>query len=339
MKILLLAPLVQQVYIGKDKDTIRPQGFVHGLVEAFTELGHEVTPVPTSGVYLGSKIGWDRSSINNQKWLNDIVSKSQDHDTVFISKGTTIEMPWFQQLAERCPDTTYFDMDPTSGNGCGPDNRPQEIGARGLLCTRITATGTEGLRWFRNNGFSGRTAQIYEGYRPHLWPVPDRERQNQNRISFLGTRGYTGDGGRRDKLDRIESEGHELLQNRRTFYEEAATTYYDSAICPNFVCGDITSLRVVHILASCGFCLTEHNVDVEASFTRGQELDWFDFNNTDEMLEKIQFYMSRPELRDEIARRGHEWAREYTWNHQTEKMVRFIQGSSVCDGGAEEFVS
>ncbi len=80
-------------------------------------------------------------------------------------------------------------------------------------------------------------------------------------------------------------------------------------------------------------------MDVEASFIRGQELDWFQFNDSEELLEKIQFYMDRPTLRDEIARRGHEWSKDYTWERQAEKMVEFMEGGSICDGGANEFVS
>ena len=330
MKILLLAPLV------KSRGERRPTGFLFGLVEAFKSLGHTCDTVATSGEPL--KVNkWDRRRINCQQFVANIVARSQDYDTVFISKGGTIDMLWYEQIAEKVHDTTFFDMDPTSGNGCGPPNRPEVIGARGLLCTRIIATGTEALRWFRQNGFTGRQAQIYEGYRPWLWPVPDGPREHNRRFTFLGSRGYKGDGGRKQKLDAIEAAGYDLIQNNRTHFEDAAAAYYHSAICPNFVCGDITSLRVLHILASAGFCLTEHNMDVEASYTRGEQLDWF--HTQDEMFEKIEFYLTRPELRDEIARRGHEWAKDYTWEHQAAKMVDFIQGGRVCDGGAGEFVS
>lgn len=330
MKILLLAPLV------KSRGETLPAGFVFGLVEGFKSLGHICDTVATSGSPL-RRWEWDRSMINCQEFVDDIVTRSQDYDTVFISKGATIDMPWYKQIAEKVHDTTFFDMDPTSGNGCGRPSRPKVIGARGLLCTRIIATGTEALRWFRQNGFIGHQAQIYEGYRPWLWPVPKEPRKHSGRLTFLGSRSYKGDGGRGQKLDAIEAAGYDLVQNNRTHFEEAAAAYYHSAICPNFVCGDITSLRVVHILASAGFCLTEHNVDVEATFTRGEQLDWF--HTTDEMFEKIEFYLAQPELRDEIARRGHEWAKDYTWEHQAAKMVDFIQGNSVCDGGASKFVS
>lgn len=330
MKILLLAPLVEA------RGERRPTGFLFGLVEAFEALGHTVTTVQISGEPLYQR-RWDRSKINCREFVDEVISKSREHDTVFISKGSTIEMPWYRQIARRCEDTTFFDMDPTSGNGCGPPNRPKIIGARGLLCTRIIATGTEALRWFRQNGFTGRQAQIYEGYRPWLWPTQRGPRRHKQRITFLGSRGYAGDGGRRKKLDAIEAEGYELVQNNRTHFEEAASAYYHSAICPNFVCGDITSLRVLHILASKGFCLTEYNVDVQASFNRGDQLDWF--VDQKEMFEKINFYLKRPMLRNEIARRGYRWAKDYTWEHQAEKMIRFIQGESVCDGGAGEYIS
>jgi len=332
MKILLLAPLV------KSRSETLPAGFVFGLIDGFKSLGHTCDTVATSGEPI-RRWAWDRSMINCQKFVDDVVARSQDYDTVFISKGATIDMPWYKQIVEKVHDITFFDMDPTSGNGCGRPSRPKVIGVRGLLCTRIIATGTEALRWFRQNGFAGRTAQIYEGYRPWLWSRGQYPRENQNRLIFLGSRGYLGDGGRQKKIDLIESKGYELVQNNTTHFQDAADAYWNSAICPNFVCGDITSLRVIHILASGGFCLTEHNMDVEASFIRGQELDWFQFNDSEELLEKIQFYMDRPTLRDEIARRGHEWSKDYTWERQAEKMVEFMEGGSICDGGANEFVS
>jgi len=316
MKILLLAPL-------------GPTGFVHGLVDGFRRAGHICDTRPTR----------DRSLVNTKEWIDEVVSASEDYESVFISKGATIEMPFFTELVGRVHDTTYFDMDPTSGNGCGPPYRPQQIGARGLQCTRIICTGTEASRWFRQNGFTGRIGQIYEGYRPWLWHPGKLPRANPKQLCFIGTPGYKGDGGRKKKIKIIQAAKYDLYLSNNTLYQAAADVYWNSAICLNFVCGDITSLRLMHILASGGFCLTEGNMDVISSFTQGDQLDWFDFQNIEQMLEKIDFYLRNPALRHEIALKGHNWAKEYTWEHQASKMADFMSGSYICDGGAKEYVS
>lgn len=56
---------------------------------------------------------------------------------------------------------------------------------------------------------------------------------------------------------------------------------------------------------SCGtFFLTQHIEGIEELFERGVHLDWF--YTVDEMMEKIKFYLERPELRYNIAQRGRE---------------------------------
>lgn len=316
LRILLLAPLV-------------PGGFVHGLVDGFRRQGYVCDTRPAA----------DRSKVNTQQWVDEVVSASKEYDTVFISKGGTIDMPYFTELVSRVADTTYFDMDPTSGNGCGPSKRPKQIGARGIQCTRIICTGTEACRWFRQNGFEGRIGQIYEGYRPWLWEPGAGNRAQPERLCFVGTPGYQGDGGRKEKIKAIQQAGYDLLLSNNVHYQECANVYWNSGICMNFVCGDITSLRLMHILASGGFALTEKNMDVEASFESGKQLDWFDFQDTEGMLDKIHFYLKNPTLRDTIAANGHNLSKEYTWELQARKMAKFIQGAHMCDGGAGEFVS
>lgn len=56
---------------------------------------------------------------------------------------------------------------------------------------------------------------------------------------------------------------------------------------------------------SCGtFFLTEYIEGIEEVFERGVHLDWF--STTDEMFEKIHFYLANPDLRYKIAQRGRE---------------------------------
>ncbi len=287
---------------------------------------------------ISTKRGKSLFNLNSRQFAEHVIKKASSFDTVLIGKGSTITMDVLRTITENC-DTTYWTPDSVGGDGCGPPGRPKEVGARGLLCSRIICTGTEGARWFRRNGYTGRLAQIYQGCRHRIWKPGNYPRQNQSRLAFLGTANYNGDGGRRLKFQAIKNAGMSLFHSRRIFHEEAAGIYWNSAICPNFVCGDITSNRLTRILASGGFCLTEGNADIDHSFTDGKEVAMFPFQNIPKMIEKIQYFMARPELRDEIAMRGHEWTKDKSWNHQMEKMVRFIGGEDVpADGAADKYV-
>jgi hypothetical protein len=277
--------------------------------------------------------------VTSNAFADWVAVKALDFDTVLISKGVAIPISVFQRLTELC-DTTYWTPDSVGGNGCGPPARPEEVGARGLLCTRIICTGTEGARWYRQQGYEGRLAQIYQGCRHRIWKRGKYPRKSQSRLVFLGSPHYNGDGGRKEKFQAIEQAGYSMYLGRRIFHEKAADAYWNSAICPNFVCGDITSNRVMRILSSGGFCLTERNADIDHSFTDEVELAKFDRNNIPHMLDRIRYFMDNPKMRDEIAMQGHEWTRNKGWDQQMDKMVRFIGGEDIpADGAAGEYVS
>lgn len=314
MKICILGPVEDKM------STI--QGLTHGL----DECGYEWLGVGTN------------VSFRSQDYSEYVARQSEDCDTVMICKGTIIPMDIYEKMISLCPDTTYLTFDSVSGNGCGPPDRPTTCGPRGLLCDRILLTGTEGARWFRQQGYEGRISQIYQGCRHHIWQPGTNPRENQDRLCFLGSSHYKGDGGRRAKFKAIRIAGFNMYYAKRVFHENAAKVYWNSAICPNFTPGDITSNRVTRVLSSGGFCLTESNADIDHSFTDGEELATFESRNIPHMIDRIRYYMDKPKLRHEIAMRGHEWTRDKSWTHQAEKMVRFIKGEDVpADGAAVEY--
>jgi len=306
-----------------------PRSTIHGLTEGLDECGYQ----------------WEQEDIGKpancttSAFTARVAKKAENCDTVMIGKGTPIPMNVYPLMIDKCPDTTFFTFDSVSGNGCGPPGRPLESGPRGMLCDRIILTGTEGARWFRQQEYTGRIAQIYQGCRHRIWKPGTYPRANQNRLCFLGGH-YIGDGDRKSKFQAIWNAGYQMKPSKRTFHEEAADAYWNSAICPNFVCGDITSNRVMRILSSGGFCLTEQNADIDHSFTDGVELAKFGFGDLPQMLKQVKHYMEQPELRNEIAMRGYEWTRDKSWAHQAEKMVRFIRGEDIpADGAAGRYIS
>jgi len=319
MKILVLAPFVEI-------------GTIHGMTEGLEAGGHTwkgISIKPGHNLMLRSR-----------QFADHVAKEAENFDTVFIGKGSGIPLQTFRDITKKC-DVTYWTTDSVSGNGCGPPGRPKELGARGLMCSRIICTGTEGARWYRENGYSGRIAQIYQGCRHHIWKPGKLPRENQDRLCFLGAH-YKGDGGRRSKFQTIKNAGFSMYYNQRVRHEKAAEVYWNSAICMNFCCGDITSNRVMRVLTSGGFMLTEHNKDIEATFENGNQLAWFPSQKGThpEMINNIRYYMDHPELRHEIAMRGHEWSKNWGWGQQMDKMVRFIAGKDIpADGAAGEYVS
>jgi len=309
---------------------------LHGLTSGLEECGYlwdQVDTKPASAPV----------PLNSNAYAEHVAKRAESCDTVLIGKGNTIPMSVYETMIKLCPDTTFLTFDSVSGNGCGPPGRPEELGPRGLLCDRILLTGTEGARWFREQGYKGRIAQIYQGCRHSIWKPGKLPRQNQGRLCFLGSAQYKGDGGRSPKFKAIRNAGFPLRFGRRTFHEDAAEVYWNSAICINLCCGDITSNRLIRVITSGGFMLTEHNKDIEATFENGNQLAWFPFqrgNPHPEMLEQIRYYIDRPALRHEIAMRGYEWSRNWGWAQQAEKMVRFIRGEDVpADGAAGEYIA
>ena len=301
---------------------------LHGLTSGLQELGHTWVPIE-------SKPQQSPVNIKTPAFADYVAKQSQDCDTLLIGKGTTIPIHIYNLIIEKCHDTTFLTFDSVSGGGCGPPNRPLELGPRGLLCDRIILTGTEGARWFRENGYDRPIAQIFQGHRPSIWYPGDLPREEKDQISFLGNH-YSGDGGRRGKIKALANAGFNIHYSRRCFHREASQLYWESSINLNLVCGDLISNRLWRILASGGFALTEDNADINHVFTDGKEVAICRQNDADHLIEVAQFYRNRRDLREEISYRGQEWSKGYTWVRQAEKMVKFVSGNSVeVDGAAK----
>jgi len=322
-----------------------PLGTIHGMTEGLAANGHTWESFCIAKDHPNLKRGLRKSLAKR------VVQKFQDgnFDTVFIGKGSTLPVDYLREITERA-DTTYWCPDSVSGGGCGPVDRPEDVGIRGLQCARIICTGTEGARWWRTNGYKGRIAQIYQGCRHRIWRPEnlDVARKNTNTLCFLGSENYKGAGGRSEKLRALTKGGFKLYRSKRIFHADAAKVYYNSAICLNLVCGTpgegpdptgITSNRLVRLLTAGGFVLTERNTDITASFEDENQLAMFDHGNAEQLLHRSKYYLDHTKERLEIARRGWEWSKNWGWDKQMEKMVRFIEGEDVpADGAAARYV-
>ena len=301
------------VILSSSNPMATSRGMKHGL----EQLGHQVSMF----------------TIHNHRFYPDqLIRAGNECDSLIVCKGTQIRnIKQYQEVISRLPDVTYFIPDVVDRG-----QRSAAVGPRAMVCTRIVCTGLEAAKWFRTNGYTRRIAQVYQGYRKHVWYPEAKPRNQSNTLVFLGSF-YRDDGGRSKKISRIQKLGYPVLVRDNLFERDASMAYWNHAVCLNFSAWDCTSNRLMRILASGGFCLTEKNKDLAHSFENENQLVWFE--STEEMLDKVSTYMKDSTAREEIAARGLEWAKTRDWTAQMNKIVRFINGEIVCDGAAGTYVS
>ena len=91
------------------------------------------------------------------------------------------------------------------------------------------------------------------------------------------------------------------------------------------------SNRVFLTLACQGFHLTHHVPGIEQVFERGEHLDWFE--DRDECLERIGYWLGRDEERLKVSRQGFELVRtQHTYERRIREIVEILAGERdlVC---------
>jgi len=106
--------------------------------------------------------------------------------------------------------------------------------------------------------------------------------------------------------------------------EASVYTFSKIAICQNnFFLTGYTSDRIWRVMASGAMCLTKYFPGIENIFERGKHLDWF--NTYEEMIEKIDYYLSDDKERLAIAEVGMNYVREnHTWNNRVQEIEKII---------------
>jgi spore maturation protein CgeB len=71
------------------------------------------------------------------------------------------------------------------------------------------------------------------------------------------------------------------------------------------------------------FLLSEHCPDLENVFERGEHLDWF--NEPEECVEKVRYYLDNPAERETIAETGSEYVhRNYSWENIIDRILAIV---------------
>lgn len=93
---------------------------------------------------------------------------------------------------------------------------------------------------------------------------------------------------------------------RTDYYSEMPLVFHDSRINLNISLRSIKSgipLRCMDILGAGGFLLTNFQADMNDYFAAGEDYDFF--SDKDELLDKIEYYLSHEDQRRAIAENGH----------------------------------
>jgi hypothetical protein len=254
-------------------------------------------------------------------------------DQVLLCKGTFMTLDDIAWLAQRF-ELTYLMWDTVT---CGPPNRVRNHGERGALCHSVITTGAESAAWFRARRPEQRVVQIYQGFRPSIWqPAPEAVPARRREVLFTGAL-YSGDGGRKGKLDLLRGARLPVVHinhDQGVFFEKAALRYSQAAITLNFVPQQSPgsfSNRVVRVLASGGFLLSEWCEDLGRVFRDGEELVLF--RNDAEMVALAGRLLGDEEERRRIREQGLARVQEFSWDRQAEKYLRFLTGEEVTDDG------
>ena len=109
-------------------------------------------------------------------------------------------------------------------------------------------------------------------------------------------------------------------------FEERMKIFYSSKINLNVTLRSIESgvpARIFDVMSAGGFALSNWQPEIPDLFEEGREI--VTFKTPEEMLEKIDYYLTHEEERQEIAANGYRKVREcYTFEHQLKKIIAIL---------------
>ena len=129
----------------------------------------------------------------------------------------------------------------------------------------------------------------------------------------------------------------EMVQGRGIYETDKAKALGAAKIVLNSLhFGEVGGLnaRCFEVAGCGGFQLVSHSPAVEEHFAVGSEIDVF--RSAEELREKIDYYLARPDLRSQIASAGqHRAYREHTYRHRLERIFEVAGLPGMLRGTAE----
>jgi spore maturation protein CgeB len=256
----------------------------YAQADGFERLGHEVIRFPLRDI--APQIGWSATCDK----LLDIVQKEKP-DVVLFSKCHEIELRAWDAIKNMGCIVAYWYMDPMSNYSYDIEQRVKHSDV--VFCA-LWDPHQHSLRLNPNSHF------LQEGY-DHLqnypiktdWPIKD--------VSFIGNL-------RSQKRHQYQQQiGFPVIQS--AYGEEHSHAVCSTKINLNFTEGGCSD-RVYKVLASKGFLLTDPWPMMEQDFV--PDHDFAIFHDTQELREKIDFYLQNPDERQRIADNGYQTVQKFS---------------------------
>ena len=155
-------------------------------------------------------------------------------------------------------------------------------------------------------------------------------------VGFMNQGAGEGSNDRLEYLDQLFKAIPNFWCTTNCFFEDMAMRYARARVGANVSIKNDLNMRFFEVL-SIGTCLLT-NSDVvgwkELGFVDGE--DFVGFVGVEDMIEKTRWCLEHPEMREEIAKRGHERVRaEHTYAHRMKHVldvigVKLNKGEAIC---------
>lgn len=246
----------------------------------------------------------------NEQLLRTV--KEGGYDLMLLSKTDTVDYNILSEINKYCP-TWYFFMDPM--------DQARRINARAyaIRATWASATFSEVTEDFKKSG--ARAYWITQGVDTDIFKPKQVSKIYD--IVFVGTKTTK----RSRCINALKKAGICVTcfgkgwDNDSIYQEALVDIYHKTCIVLNFCRpGAGFSIRVFQAMGTDSFLLSEYCPDLEVFFERGVHLDWF--SETEEMLDKVRYYLKYEESRKRIAATGCQLAHEkYSWERIMQRII------------------
>ncbi len=250
----------------------------------------------------------------NRELLFEVKRKS--YDLVLIFKAETINYKLIPKV-NKYSKTFYYFMDQLS-NAIRLDAHKYAS-----FSNWSSASFSDVTQFFRREG--ANCYHMIEGFHTKFFKPSKEHVKKEIDIIFVGSISSK----RKDYISFLRKSKINVVcfgngwDNEPIYLEELSSNYKKSKIALNFTRGKIgISDRVVCVLGSGSFLISEYCNDIKKFFKKGIHLEWF--KTKEELLELINFFLENDEERESIARSGSEFVfKNYTWKKYFEKLLIF----------------
>lgn len=150
---------------------------------------------------------------------------------------------------------------------------------------------------FKRDGV--QSTWLPHAFEPQAYPALQYAEKKYD-VCFVG---HINSGNRVLALDHLFKAFPNFYYGQKRF-EEAASIYSQSKICFNISMKDDLNMRTFEVMGSGNFLLTNWIPTIEDLFEDGKHLALY--RSHEEMIDKAKFYLDHPDLREAIAKAGHE---------------------------------